>query len=143
SVIPGYPLGETVPGHLDEFFAWYGANYNRGDPVAFAAEAQRRFVSIHPFVDGNGRTSRLLMDNALQRRGLPPALLHDTEGDLYMTAADWTKQVRGGVVETWRTAARHGPGLPPAPQRGGDLNQRAARWGALGAVKAADKDEAP
>ena len=40
-------------------------------PVHFAAELHQRFVSIHPFVDGNGRTARLLMEFALTSNGYP------------------------------------------------------------------------
>jgi Fic family protein len=35
-------------------------------------EAHRRFVGIHPFNDGNGRTARLLMNLLLIRSGYPP-----------------------------------------------------------------------
>jgi Fic family protein len=40
-------------------------------PVALAAWAHFRLVSIHPFIDGNGRTSRLLMNMTLVRFGYP------------------------------------------------------------------------
>jgi len=44
-----------------------------------AAEAHRRFVFIHPFIDGNGRVARLLMNLCLLRHGytlaiVPPVL---------------------------------------------------------------------
>ncbi|MCU0549009.1 MAG: Fic family protein [Leptolyngbya sp. Prado105] len=38
-------------------------------PVVYAMEAHTRFVSIHPFRDGNGRTGRLLMNLMLLRSG--------------------------------------------------------------------------
>ena len=48
-------------------------------PVLFAAFAHRKLVDIHPFVDGNGRTARLLMNLILVNRGyqivsIPPIL---------------------------------------------------------------------
>ncbi|WP_183133408.1 Fic family protein, partial [Pseudomonas cannabina] len=43
--------------------------------LALAAAAYKNLVSIHPFEDGNGRTTRLVMDWMLQRRGLPPAIV--------------------------------------------------------------------
>ena len=44
-------------------------------PVIRAARAHYGLVAIHPFVDGNGRTARLLMNLLLIRAGYPPALL--------------------------------------------------------------------
>jgi Fic family protein len=44
-------------------------------PVERAALAHFRLVHIHPFVDGNGRTARLLMNLILIREGYPPAVI--------------------------------------------------------------------
>ena len=44
-------------------------------PVELAAEMHYRLVTIHPFVDGNGRTARLLMNLALIMQGYPPAII--------------------------------------------------------------------
>ncbi|MEW6520361.1 MAG: Fic family protein [Thermodesulfobacteriota bacterium] len=40
-------------------------------PIVFAAWLHIRLVSIHPFVDGNGRTARLVMNLALLQAGYP------------------------------------------------------------------------
>lgn len=40
-----------------------------------AARAHADFVKIHPFTDGNGRTSRLLMNLELMKDGYPPVVL--------------------------------------------------------------------
>jgi Fic family protein len=40
-------------------------------PVAHAAELHQRFVTTHPFFDGNGRTARLLMEFTLTKNGYP------------------------------------------------------------------------
>jgi len=40
-------------------------------PVLLAAEMHERLVTIHPFIDGNGRTSRLVMNLILMRNGYP------------------------------------------------------------------------
>lgn len=53
-------------------------------PVIRAARAHYGLVAIHPFVDGNGRTARLLMNLLLLRAGYPPALLPvETRGRYY------------------------------------------------------------
>lgn len=44
-------------------------------PVIRSAKVHADFVAIHPFIDGNGRTSRLLMNLELMKSGYPPAIL--------------------------------------------------------------------
>jgi Fic family protein len=68
--IPPSPV-EVQP-LLREFFRWYDRNKRSMHPVELAAGAHLRFVSIHPFADGNGRMSRLLMNFVLHRHGFPP-----------------------------------------------------------------------
>ena len=57
---------------LREFFRWYNRNKPSMHPVELAAGVHLRFVTIHPFADGNGRMSRLLMNFVLHRNGYPP-----------------------------------------------------------------------
>lgn len=42
----------------------------------YAALAHYKLVHIHPFADGNGRTSRLLMNMILMQAGYPPVIIH-------------------------------------------------------------------
>ncbi|MFP4474945.1 MAG: Fic family protein [Desulfatibacillaceae bacterium] len=63
-----------VPKMMEDFFLWLG-NEEGMHPVRLAAEAHFRLVSIHPFIDGNGRVARLLMNLILQQHGLPPAVV--------------------------------------------------------------------
>jgi Fic family protein len=44
-------------------------------PVTFAAKLHERIASIHPFIDGNGRTARLVMNLALLQAGYPIAVI--------------------------------------------------------------------
>jgi Fic family protein len=55
------------------FIEWYQANEAKMPPVELAAGAYQRLVSIHPFMDANGRTCRMVMDWVLRKHGLPPA----------------------------------------------------------------------
>jgi Fic family protein len=57
-------------------------------PVARAAELHTRFVKIHPFVDGNGRTGRLLLNFELMKSGYPPAILRKEDRLAYYDALD-------------------------------------------------------
>jgi hypothetical protein len=130
TAVIAYPPEQTVQQHLDEFFAWYAESLNTLDPTTLAATAQRRLVSIHPFLDGNGRVSRLVMDDALQRAGLPPALLSEPNLDFMVSKRAWIEEVRAGVVEAYLTTARHADVFNQALQRA-DLPVMAAEWGAI------------
>lgn len=65
--IPPQPY--LVPVHMEQLMEWYEMNEQSLHPVVLAAEFSERLVSIHPFIDGNGRTSRLLMNLILMRSG--------------------------------------------------------------------------
>ncbi len=68
---------------MDNFFSWYNENKEILHPIVLAAEAHERLVTIHPFIDGNGRTSRLLMNLILLQHGYPIAIIKgDTESRL-------------------------------------------------------------
>lgn len=70
-----------IPAEMERLLEW-AAGSKRYHPVEFAAMLHKRFVFIHPFVDGNGRVARLLMNTALIQRGylpavIPPILRHE------------------------------------------------------------------
>tara|TARA_Y100000310_G_C20577170_1_gene761024 strand:- start:147 stop:1211 length:1065 start_codon:yes stop_codon:yes gene_type:complete len=54
---------------MEDFFGFYHAQKNKMHPILLAAEMHERLVSIHPFIDGNGRTSRLIMNLVLIQNG--------------------------------------------------------------------------
>lgn len=55
-------------------------------PVELAAIAHYKFVYIHPFIDGNGRTARLIMNWILMQAGFPPVIIKVEERlDYYET----------------------------------------------------------
>jgi len=63
------PQPFLVAKQMEELYLWYVTNYKTYHPVLLAAEMHERLVTIHPFVDGNGRTSRLLMNLILLSNG--------------------------------------------------------------------------
>lgn len=65
------PLAIELDVLINEFFAWYRMRKNKLNPVELAALCHLKFVTIHPFGDGNGRISRLMMNAVLARRYFP------------------------------------------------------------------------
>ncbi|KAL6256369.1 hypothetical protein P5V15_012485 [Pogonomyrmex californicus] len=62
---------------MEEFVLWLNSEQAiRMHPVRYAALAHYKLVHIHPFTDGNGRTSRLLMNMILMQAGYPPVIIH-------------------------------------------------------------------
>ena len=67
SFMPPQPF--MVAKEMEDFFIWYETNKNGLHPIVLAAELHERLVTIHPFIDGNGRTSRLVMNLILLQNG--------------------------------------------------------------------------
>lgn len=80
-LIPPNPM--KVPSLMKEFFTWLDANPEHLSIIELAAVAHYKFVSIHPFIDGNGRTGRLLMNLLLMQHGFPPAVILVTDRHKY------------------------------------------------------------
>ena len=70
---------KLIGAEMAKLFQWAAEERDNYHPVEFAAQLHKRFVFIHPFIDGNGRLSRLLMNTALIQDGymlavIPPVL---------------------------------------------------------------------
>ncbi|HJO93180.1 MAG TPA: Fic family protein [Victivallales bacterium] len=60
---------------MQHFINWYKNEGKELHPVERAVRVHVDFVKIHPFVDGNGRTSRLLMNFELMKDGFPALII--------------------------------------------------------------------
>lgn len=87
-----FPDYRTVPYHLEKFFKWYDNTKNGIHPVYLAALAHLKFVNIHPFEDGNGRTSRLLMNFILHRNGYPMIIINERGRREYYEALNMARE---------------------------------------------------
>lgn len=71
---------------MEELMSWYRKEEKSMHPAMLAAILHYRFVHIHPFDDGNGRLSRLLMNYVLIRHGLPPVVIKAEQKKKYLFA---------------------------------------------------------
>jgi len=65
------PKAEEVPKKMESLIKWYSKNKKNIHPIILAIYFHSEFEKIHPFVDGNGRTGRLLMNFILNRHNYP------------------------------------------------------------------------
>ncbi|CAF3763130.1 unnamed protein product [Adineta steineri] len=88
SFIP--PAAHEVAAYLDDFLIWLNSLEDTRDlhAIELAALAHYKFVYIHPFIDGNGRTGRLLMNLILMRSGFPPVIIKKSERLIYYSHLD-------------------------------------------------------
>jgi len=91
--ITPFPAGMTPPTWPlvpSEMASWID-QVNKIDPFAkdfaeLVARSHCRFEQIHPFLDGNGRTGRLVLNLMLVRMGYPPAIIYKNQRDQYLRA---------------------------------------------------------
>lgn len=80
-----FPQPKEIPHKMKQFIHWLEGQQGV-HPVRVAADAHFRFESIHPFIDGNGRTGRLLMNLILLLNGYPMAIIKTEERTAYLDA---------------------------------------------------------
>jgi Fic family protein len=88
------PSPKKVQDLMDEFFSWLKKG-TKLHAVELAAEAHYRFVTIHPFIDGNGRTARLLMNMILMMKGFPPAIIRKNDCLAYIKSLEKPQLIKG------------------------------------------------
>jgi Fic family protein len=88
------PPYERVPELLEDLCAFCSGD--RLPPVAQAALAHAQFETIHPFIDGNGRTGRALIHLILRRRGLAPLVVPP----ISLVLAKWSQDYVSGLTAT-------------------------------------------
>lgn len=84
----------TPPEHIvvselmERMIDWYRNTGPHLHPIVRASILHSDFVKIHPFVDGNGRTARLLMNLDLMKSGYPPVIIKNEQRITYYEALD-------------------------------------------------------
>jgi Fic family protein len=73
---------------IKEFFDWYNKEKKVLHPAELAALIHLKFVTIHPFTDGNGRISRLMMNFVLKKFNFPMLDIPYTKRSSYYNALE-------------------------------------------------------
>ena len=81
-----FPPPSQLKSLMAEFAAEIPALRSCKHPIEYAALLHVRLVTIHPFVDGNGRTARLLMNLALLQAGYPVTIIPPLLRSEYLSA---------------------------------------------------------
>ena len=78
----------AVPQQMTDFVKWHHNNVNKLHPIELSARVHTDFVGIHPFIDGNGRTARLLMNLTLLKAKFPVVIIKNEDKLNYYQALD-------------------------------------------------------
>ncbi len=78
-----FPKARLISKLVEDYFIFYEDHKTTMHPVELAAQMHQRLVNIHPFIDGNGRTARLVMNLILQQAGYPITIIESEHSKRY------------------------------------------------------------
>ncbi|MCP9752876.1 Fic family protein [Ferruginibacter sp. HRS2-29] len=81
-----YTSPTNTPIEMQELIEWYRSEESVLHPITLAAMLHYKFVRIHPFDDGNGRISRLLVNYVLLKNNYPPIVIKSDDKNNYLKA---------------------------------------------------------
>ena len=90
------PKPEDVPKEIKSLLFWYSKNKEKLHPLIVSAYFHAGFETVHPFVDGNGRTGRLLMNFILHKNNFPMINIPNSIKHKYYEALE-SAQIRGNL----------------------------------------------
>lgn len=82
------PAPFKIQEQMDNLFKWYEGKAQSLHPIVRGSILHVIFVGIHPFIDGNGRTARLLLNLELMKSGYPPVIIRVENRLAYYNALD-------------------------------------------------------
>lgn len=83
------PQHVLVKEQMENLIKQYNGEWRGLHPIERAALLHGEFVKIHPFVDGNGRTARLLLNFELMKAGFPPVIIKKEWRSEYYDSLDF------------------------------------------------------
>lgn len=75
-----------IKSDMNILFKWYKKNKKKLHPLVLASMFHHKFEKIHPFMDGNGRTGRILLNYILIKNKYPPIVVHKKLKHEYLDA---------------------------------------------------------
>ena len=93
---------EETPAKMQELIEWYRTETEKGEmhPLILATSLHFKFIAIHPFDDGNGRVTRILMNMIFMQNGYPPVIIQSSKekrGEYYQSL----QKADGGDLEAF------------------------------------------
>ena len=89
------PSASQVQDEMKKLMRWI-KNHKDLHPIVIASYVHHYFIAIHPFIDGNGRTGRLLLNFMLMKSGFPPICIRLKERIKYI---DFLERSRDGNTD--------------------------------------------
>lgn len=89
---------EETPALMKELIDWYRQEINKTkiNPILIASEFHYKYIRIHPFDDGNGRTARIIMNFILMQFHYPPVIIKTEDKENYFAVL---RQADAGIIE--------------------------------------------
>lgn len=94
-----YASPEETPALMKDLIEWYKREEAKGEmtPIELASLFHYRYIRIHPFEDGNGRISRLIVNYILYRHGYPMIVVKTTDKNNYLTSLNRCDVIVGSI----------------------------------------------
>lgn len=94
----GTETQEAIAKDLDELCEWFNTAKKQGsyNPHIIAGLLQHRLISLHPFLDGNGRLTRVLMNWSLENDGEAPSVIDNPGEDILTDEDTWISYIEQG-----------------------------------------------
>ncbi|KAI3555128.1 fic/DOC family protein [Colletotrichum abscissum] len=89
-----FPYPQEVPACMERFFQWRNLQHREKalHPLILACQMTAYYILVHPFPDGNGRTSRMVKQDYLARQGYSPVVTRDLKREDYLRMIDGAGQ---------------------------------------------------
>ena len=89
---------DETPDLMHDLIEWYHSIRSEADfnPILLASEFHYKYIRLHPFDDGNGRTARILMNFILMQSGYPPVIIKTEDKEDYFARL---RQADAGILE--------------------------------------------